>query len=123
MQAMTILMIDDDRRVLDLLKRFLYEEKYSIITAENGMQGVEAARRHAPKVIFCDIMMPELDGFGVLQALQSDITTSKIPFFFLTSKIQPEDRQLGIEAGATGYLAKPTSRNQLLEALRECSLI
>ncbi|MBD1207443.1 MAG: response regulator [Ignavibacteria bacterium] len=120
---MTILMIDDDRRVLDLLKRFLYEEKYSIITAENGMQGVEAARRHAPKVIFCDIMMPELDGFGVLQALQSDITTSKIPFFFLTSKIQPEDRQLGIEAGATGYLAKPTSRNQLLEALRECSLI
>lgn len=114
---MTILMIDDDRRVLDLLKRFLYEEKYSIITAENGLEGVEAAKRHAPQVIFCDIMMPELDGFGVLQELQSDSTTSKIPFFFLTSKIQPEDRQLGIEAGATGYLAKPTSRNQLLEVL------
>jgi CheY-like chemotaxis protein len=64
-------------------------------------------------------MMPELDGYGVLGALQKDDTTKSIPFYFLTSKIQREDILLGITAGATGYLAKPTSRQQLLDTLQE----
>jgi CRP/FNR family cyclic AMP-dependent transcriptional regulator len=119
MKTVTILFVDDDVRVLELLKRFLHEKQYHILTAANGNDGVETARTRKPDIIFCDIMMPELDGYGVLSALQKDDTTSMIPFYFLTSKIQKEDILLGITAGATGYLAKPTSRQQLLEALQE----
>jgi CRP/FNR family cyclic AMP-dependent transcriptional regulator len=119
MKTVTILFVDDDVRVLELLKRYLHEEKYDILTAANGNDGIETARTRKPDIIFCDIMMPELDGYGVLSALQKDDTTGTIPFYFLTSKVQKEDILLGITAGATGYLAKPTSRQQLLEALQE----
>lgn len=119
MSPVTILLVDDDVRILELLKRFLYEEKYNILTASNGVYGIEAAKNHKPDIIFCDIMMPELDGYGVLSALQKDDIVKTIPFYFLTAKIQTEDILLGITAGATGYLAKPTSRAQLLDALKE----
>jgi CheY-like chemotaxis protein len=119
MKTVTILFVDDDIRVLELLKRYLHEEKYEILSASNGNFGIETARTRTPDIIFCDIMMPELDGYGVLGALQKDDTTKSIPFYFLTSKIQREDILLGITAGATGYLAKPTSRQQLLDTLQE----
>jgi two-component system, sensor histidine kinase and response regulator len=118
MRTITVLLIDDDIRVSQLLKRFLYETTYNVISAENGIKGVEAARKHKPDIIFCDIMMPELDGYGVLQQIRSDTLTKDIPFFFLTAKTQTEDFMIGIRAGATGYQAKPTSREELVEAIQ-----
>ncbi len=118
MRTITVLLIDDDIRVSELLKRFLYEKMYNVISAENGVKGIEAAQTHLPDIIFCDIMMPELDGFGVLKQILSDERTKGIPFFFLTSKTETEDFLEGISAGATGYHAKPTSRQELVEAIQ-----
>jgi CheY-like chemotaxis protein len=118
MRTITVLLIDDDIRVSELLKRFLYEKIYNVISAENGIKGVAAAQKHKPDIIFCDIMMPELDGYGVLQQIRSDANTKDIPFFFLTAKSQTEDFMQGIRAGATGYHAKPTSRDELVEAIQ-----
>ena len=118
MRTITVLLIDDDIRVSALLKRFLYEKTYNVISVENGIKGVEAARTHKPDIIFCDIMMPELDGYGVLEQIRGDATIKNIPFFFLTAKTQTEDFMQGIRAGATGYHAKPTSREELVEAIQ-----
>lgn len=117
MRTITVLLIDDDIRVSELLKRFLYESTYNVISAENGIKGIEAAIKHKPDIIFCDIMMPELDGYGVLKQIRSDARTKDIPFFFLTAKTQTEDFMNGIRAGATGYQAKPTTREELIEAI------
>lgn len=117
MRTITVLLIDDDIRVSELLKRFLYESTYNVISAENGIKGIEAAIKHKPDIIFCDIMMPELDGYGVLKQIRSDTRTKDIPFFFLTAKTQTEDFMNGIRAGATGYQAKPTTREELIEAI------
>lgn len=117
MRTITVLLIDDDIRVSELLKRFLYESTYNVISAENGIKGIEAAVKHKPDIIFCDIMMPELDGYGVLKQIRSDARTKDIPFFFLTAKTQTEDFMNGIRAGATGYQAKPTTREELIEAI------
>lgn len=117
MRTITVLLIDDDVRVSQLLKRFLYESTYNVISAENGIKGVAAAFAHNPDIIFCDIMMPEMDGYGVLKEIRSDARTKNIPFFFLTAKTQTEDFMAGIRAGATGYQAKPTSRDELIEAI------
>jgi CheY-like chemotaxis protein len=118
MRTITVLLIDDDMRVSELLKRFLFEKTYNVISAENGVKGVEAAFKHNPDIIFCDIMMPEMDGYGVLKEIRADARTKNIPFFFLTAKSQTEDFMAGIRAGATGYQAKPTSRDELIEAIQ-----
>jgi CheY-like chemotaxis protein len=118
MQTITVLLIDDDIRVSELLKRFLYEKTYNVISAENGEKGIEAAFKHNPHIIFCDIMMPVLDGYGVLKKIRADARTKDIPFFFLTAKTQTEDFMAGISAGATGYQSKPTSRQELIEAIQ-----
>lgn len=118
MSTVKVLLIDDDIRVSALLKRFLYEKMYDVISAENGPQGIEMAKTEKPDIIFCDIMMPEMDGYGVLKALRMDERTKDIPFFFLTAKSKTEDFMEGISAGATGYHAKPTSREELIEAIQ-----
>jgi CheY-like chemotaxis protein len=118
MRTITVLLIDDDIRVSQLLKRFLYETTYNVISAESGIKGIEMAQKQKPDIIFCDIMMPEMDGYGVLKEIRSDDRTKDIPFFFLTAKTQTEDFMTGIRAGATGYQAKPTSREELVEAIQ-----
>lgn len=95
--------------------------EYEVITAENGRIGMEKAIRFKPDLVVCDIMMPGLDGYGVLESLHKNSATSSIPFIFLTAKIHRNDFRLGMNLGADDYLTKPFDEKELLEAI-ECRL-
>src|SRR6185369_13333767 len=90
---------------------------YEPIAAENGRLGVELARREKPDLILCDVMMPELDGYGVLRALQADVKLALIPFIFLTAKGEKDDLRSGMNLGADDYLTKPVANNDLVHAI------
>ena len=85
--------------------------------AENGRKGVELAQREKPDLVLCDVMMPELDGHGVLQALHKDAALALIPFIFLTAKGEKPDVREGMNLGADDYLTKPVMREELLAAI------
>ncbi len=112
-----ILVIEDEpemRRNLTALLRYC---DFVPIAAENGRQGLEVARREMPDLILCDVMMPELDGYGVLQALQSEATLARIPFIFLTAKGEKDDLRSGMNLGADDYLTKPVANADLVRAI------
>src|SRR2546428_12982576 len=112
-----ILVIEDEpemRRNITTLLRF---KNYEPIAAENGLVGVEMARREKPDLILCDVMMPELDGFGVLRALQEDAKLALIPFIFLTAKGEKDDLRCGMNPGADDYLTKRVAKNGLVNAI------
>jgi len=112
-----ILVIEDEpemRRNITMLLRY-YD--YEPVAAANGREGVEAARREKPDLILCDVMMPELDGYGVLQALQSDASLARLPFIFLTAKGEKHDLRSGMDLGADDYLTKPVANAELVGAI------
>jgi DNA-binding NarL/FixJ family response regulator len=112
-----ILIIEDEpemRRNIATLLRF---HEYEPIAAGNGREGVEAARREKPDLILCDVMMPELDGYGVLQALQKDVWLARTPFIFLTAKGEKDDLRSGMNLGADDYLTKPVANTDLVRAI------
>ncbi len=90
---------------------------YQVITATNGKEGVQMAQETAPDLIICDIMMPELDGYGVLHMLSKDDNSSSIPFVFLTAKVEKDDYRKGMTMGADDYLTKPYDDVELLNAV------
>ncbi len=108
-----ILVIEDDDEVRDFLKDQL-EEYFTVITAENGMIGIEKAAKYQPNLIVCDVMMPELDGFEVTRRLKADFNSSHIPIILLTAHSSPEHQLEGIEAGADAYITKPFSMKYLM---------
>jgi len=112
-----ILVIEDERAIRINLLKLLSVEGFQAIGAENGIRGVELAQTHQPDLIICDILMPELDGYGVLKALQQDPMTATIPFIFLTAKADRADWRQAMNMGADDYLTKPFSRGELLEAI------
>jgi DNA-binding NarL/FixJ family response regulator len=112
-----ILVIEDEpemRRNIATLLRF---KEYEPIEAENGRKGVDLARREKPDLILCDVMMPELDGYGVLKALQQDASLALIPFIFLTAKGDKDDLRSGMNLGADDYLTKPVANTDLVNAI------
>lgn len=112
-----ILVIEDEpemRRNITTLLRF---HEHQPIEAENGRKGLELARRENPDLILCDVMMPELDGYGVLKALQQDAGLASIPFIFLTAKGDKGDLRSGMNLGADDYLTKPVANNDLMSAI------
>jgi len=112
-----ILVIEDEpemRRNISALLRF---HEYEAIEAENGRKGLDRARREKPDLILCDVMMPELDGYGVLQALQRDAGLALIPFIFLTAKGDKEALRSGMNLGADDYLTKPVANADLVQAI------
>jgi DNA-binding NarL/FixJ family response regulator len=112
-----ILVIEDEPEMRRNITTLLRYHGYSPIAAENGLAGIEAARRHVPDLILCDVMMPELDGYGVLQALQSDAVLGHIPFIFLTAKGEKDDLRSGMNLGADDYLTKPVANADLVQAI------
>jgi DNA-binding NarL/FixJ family response regulator len=99
------------------LVTILEMEGYQPIAAENGQQGLEAARREKPDLVLCDVMMPEMDGHAVLTALRSEAGSSMTPFIFLTAKGERMDVRAGMNLGADDYLIKPVRREDLLAAM------
>jgi diguanylate cyclase len=112
-----ILVIEDERAIRINLLKLLGAEGFHVIAAENGRDGVQLARTEPPDLIICDILMPELDGYGVLRTLQQDPVTATIPFMFLTAKSDRSDWRQGMNLGADDYLTKPFTRAELLEAI------
>ena len=112
-----VLIIEDASGVRHGTAEILTFEGYEVIEAENGLQGVEIAKKQDPDVVICDIMMPELDGFGVLKELRHNPQTSSTPFIFLTAKSTKEDIEKGLEAGADAYLTKPFTVEELVETV------
>lgn len=112
-----ILIIEDDRATRINLLKFLESEGFYPIEAEDGHQGIELAQIHLPELIICDILMPELDGYDVLNELQKDHQTATIPFIFLTVSSNNEDLRHGMELGADDYLNKPVTSEQLRAAI------
>jgi len=112
-----ILVIEDEEAVRANLVELLDAEGFQVLSAADGQAGVRLAREHLPDVILCDIMMPGLDGYGVLDALRQDAATATLPFIFLTARGDHSDVRQGMNLGADDYLIKPFTRGDLLKAL------
>lgn len=113
----TILIIEDEPEMRRNLATILRLEKFQPLVAENGAVGVEAALREKPDLILCDVMMPELDGYGVLRELRSHPDTEATPFIFLTARGEKPDIRNGMNLGADDYLTKPVAKADLLAAI------
>lgn len=112
-----ILVIEDEPEMRRNLATILKLEKFEVVQAENGRVGVDAARKELPDMILCDVMMPEMDGHAVLQALRDDPKTVTTPFIFLTAKGEKQDLRSGMNLGADDYLTKPVAKADLLNAI------
>jgi DNA-binding response OmpR family regulator len=112
-----ILVIEDELEMLRNLTTILRLEKFRPLSAENGRAGVDLAKKQKPDLILCDVMMPGLDGYGVVAALRADAETVTIPFIFLTAKAEKPDIRAGMNLGADDYLTKPLGKADLLAAI------
>jgi CRP/FNR family transcriptional regulator, cyclic AMP receptor protein len=113
----TVLLIEDNTDIRENLSEILELANYKVFTAPDGKQGVSLAIEQKPDIIVCDIMMPVLDGYGVIHMLQKNETTSHIPFIFLTAKAERSEIRKGMELGADDYITKPFNGTELLNAI------
>jgi len=117
MDKARIQIIEDNDDIRESIIEILELANYDVIAADNGRTGIELASQHLPDLILCDIMMPELDGYGVLYLLGKNPQTASIPFIFLTAKAERIDMRKGMEMGADDYLTKPFDDMELLNAV------
>jgi class 3 adenylate cyclase/CheY-like chemotaxis protein len=114
----TILVIEDEMYIRSGIEEFLKFENFNVLVAENGKKGIEIALQHIPDLILCDVMMPEMDGYGVLEILRRNHQTQNIPFIFLTAKDDRESQRKGMMTGADDYLTKPFRFDELLSSIK-----
>ncbi len=112
-----VLLIEDDKIVRENTAEILSLANFNVATAENGKIGVELAKIFFPDIIICDILMPVLDGFGVLQILSKTPDLEQVPFIFLTAKTHHDDIRKGMESGADDYISKPFEESELLRSI------
>jgi DNA-binding response OmpR family regulator len=112
-----ILLIEDNKELRENTAEILELAGYEVTTAADGKKGVEQVNKKKPDIIICDIMMPVLDGYGVLHMLSKKPETSSIPFIFLTAKAERSDLRKGMEMGADDYITKPFDKTELLNAV------
>jgi len=116
-----IVLIEDNKDLRENIVDILELAGYQVIAAENGEKGIIKAKQFKPNLIICDIMMPKVDGYEVLQKLGEDESTARIPFIFMTAKTNRADVRFGMNLGADDYLTKPFEEKELLEAI-DCRL-
>jgi CheY-like chemotaxis protein len=114
----TVLVIEDEAPLRANLARILSAEGFRVVTAADGDEGIARAREARPDLVICDILMPRMDGFGVLAALRSGPETAALPFIFLTASADKEDLARGLSSGANEYVTKPFRIADLLAAVR-----
>src|SRR5438270_11374340 len=112
-----ILLIEDNQDIRENAAEILELSHYKVFTAENGLRGVESALMNKPDLILCDIMMPEMDGYGVLHMVQKNPDLKATPFIFLSAKTEQTDVRKGMGLGADDYIPKPFSATDLLTAV------
>jgi CRP-like cAMP-binding protein len=113
----TVLVIEDSKDIRESTVEILELAEYLVISTDNGKSGVELAQASLPDIILCDVMMPQLDGYGVLYLLMKNEQTARIPFIFLTAKAERSDLRKGMDMGADDYLTKPFDDMELLNAI------
>lgn len=112
-----ILVIEDEPTLLNEVSEWLTLEGYEVVTATDGLEGVNAAVRHLPDLIICDITMPNLDGYGVLQDIRANSLTQGMPFIFTTARVTHDDIRQGMNQGADDYITKPYTNRELIQAV------
>jgi two-component system OmpR family response regulator len=115
MTEKTILIVEDDKALVDVLKYHLSKEGYHVVIALDGSQALEGARKSQPNVILLDVMLPKMDGFEVCRILRKEMT---VPILMLTAKDSEIDKIVGLEIGADDYLTKPFSMRELVARIR-----
>lgn len=113
-----IVVAEDEDSIRENLARILKIEGFDVFAGANGKEALALVRECLPALILSDVMMPVLDGHGLLQAVRDDLLTSSIPFVFLTTKADHSDLRIGIDLGADDYLVKPFHRDELLTVVR-----
>lgn len=113
----TVLLIEDDTVLRENTAELLELSNYNVITAANGQIGLDVAKTKKPDIVICDIMMPILDGYGVLEGLSKNNDTKFIPFIFLSAKTERQDVRKGMDLGADDYITKPFSEDEILSAI------
>lgn len=114
---MKILVVEDDAVMRGHLVRMLQLDDFELLEASNGREALEIARRDLPSLVLSDVMMPEMDGYGLLEALRADPLTAAVPFIFLTASSDRLDRRRGMNLGADDYIGKPFSHVEVREAV------
>lgn len=112
-----LLLIEDDVILRENTAELLELSGFEVITAPNGKLGIQIATKQLPDIVVCDIMMPEVDGYGVLEALSKDSNTRHIPFIFLSAKTERKDVRKGMDMGADDYITKPFTEDELVSAI------
>lgn len=113
--SQTILIVDDERRMVSLLQSYLEQEGYRVVAVYNGREALETARRENPDLVVLDIMMPEMNGFEFMKARRAESDT---PIIMLTAKVEDEDKVIGLELGADDYVTKPFKPRELMARVR-----
>src|SRR4030067_1038086 len=117
-----LLIVEDDPDILKLLDTTLTFRGYRVITAHNGKEGLEVIQGERPAIVIADIMMPKLDGFGLVHRLRIDPETRDIPVVFITATyVAPEDKEFALNIGATRFIQKPVDLDELLAMIMELS--
>ena len=111
-----ILVIEDDPDIRENLVELL-SDKYEVIESSGGIVGLETLMKEKPDLVLCDVMMPGVDGYGVLTAMRQNPTTANTPFIFLSAKSTKDDIRLGMELTEDDYLTKPYTRRELFSAI------
>jgi DNA-binding response OmpR family regulator len=111
----TILVVDDDRKTVDLIRLYLEKDGYRVLTAYDGRQALDLSRRRQPGLIILDLMLPRVDGLDVCRILRSE---SKVPIIMLTAKTTEEDKLVGLDLGADDYVTKPFSPREMVARVR-----
>lgn len=114
-----ILIVDDEPELAEMVKTRLEANNYEVITAADGQEGLDKAKKENPDLIILDILLPRMDGYKVCGLLKTDIKHNKIPVVMLTVKSQESDKKLGKEVGAEAYIVKPFEAQALLEEIRK----
>lgn len=109
-----ILAVDDEPELTDLMHYHLVRAGYQVTTAANGWDAIHAVRQERPDIILLDLMLPDLDGFGVCEILRRDAQTATIPIVIVSAWASTDSRNLGLELGALDYLTKPFSPQELV---------
>ncbi|MDX1641943.1 MAG: response regulator transcription factor [Balneolaceae bacterium] len=118
MSKQTILVVDDEQDLLDLIEYNLRQEGFNVLKAENGKDGIQMAKEHMPDLVLLDIMMPQMDGIEVCDRMREDSTLSHIPIIFLTARSDEKTEIEGLNKGADDFITKPISTSKLISRIK-----
>lgn len=116
---MKVLVVDDEKNIRENIVEILELNGYEASSAENGKHGIEVFCEFKPDFVLCDIMMPELDGYGFLEHIRSDIKSANVPIVFLSAKAEIEEYELALSRGASDYMMKPFKISDLINIIQK----